>query len=76
MYSGSHKAQLNSFAHHRASLLFAPKLTPLEESGQLLISGARDRQPSMSAGGRLETLRDAVRAGLHGFVPRAPQAAL
>jgi len=62
MYSGSHKAQLNSFAHHRASLLFSTLLAPRGDARQ------------WSAGHRVGTeppadLAQRVIAGIRGFVP-------
>jgi hypothetical protein len=60
MYSDSRKAQRNSFAHHRAELLFAP-LTRASDQRSAPGKGVAD--PSLAR------LRSMVRSGLIGFEP-------
>jgi hypothetical protein len=60
MYSDSRKALRNSFAHHRAELLFAPFA---QTSDQRSAPGTGVADPSLAR------LRSIVRTGLIGFVP-------
>jgi hypothetical protein len=65
MYSDSRKAQRNSFAHHRAQLLF--------KRHDAQAGDARDWAATVHEGtdpaDRLLSLTRQVRAGLLGFVP-------
>lgn len=64
MYSDSRKAQRNSFAHHRAELLFSIEQT---FAGDAPGPSARPQAESAPAGS--DARRQRVRAGLLGFVP-------
>jgi hypothetical protein len=71
MHSDSRKAQYNSFAHHRANLLFSRR--PAE-------ANASDRWAAVAADGaepqdRAKALRERVIAGVLGFKPSASAAA-
>jgi hypothetical protein len=71
MYSDSRKAQHNSFAHHRAELLFSKPT----------LSGQRRKQPALAPtqgptlADHTQSLQQRVSAGILGFVP-APAAAI
>lgn len=60
MFTDSRKAQRNSYAHHRAHLLFAG---PAEHSPQV-------ERVSAISGTFISALNQRVRAGLIGFVPK------
>ena len=66
MFSDSRKAQHNSFAHHRATLLFSPR--PAEAKP------ARGRSPALKPG-KATALRDRVSTGILGFVRPAARPA-
>jgi hypothetical protein len=68
MYSDSHKAKLNSFAHHRATLLFSPLLSRRGDDRQWSV-GSREGMESTA------DLAQRVIAGIRGFVPAAASAA-
>jgi hypothetical protein len=58
----SRKAQRNSFAYHRAHLLFIDRNALPQPGGQIRIFGSH---PDAGPG----ALRRLVRAGIHGFEP-------
>jgi hypothetical protein len=68
MYSDSRKARHNSFAHHRAVLLFSDRLLG---AGTPAAWSATAREGTENA----SELPEGVIAGLHGFVRSAVQAA-
>jgi hypothetical protein len=68
MYRDSHKAQRNSFAHHRAELLFSiERALAGDQPGT--VASAHDGTP-------LPEMRRRVRAGLLGFIPTGALPAL
>lgn len=67
MYSESRKAQHNSFAHHRAALLFS-KITVTDQRRKDW-SAASDQGDSPAD--RTQSLKRRVTAGILGFVPAA-----
>ena len=71
MYNDSRKAQYNSFAHHRAQLLFT-KLVPDKGDGDPWLATARKGSEGQD---QSKALRDRVIAGLLGFTPAALTAA-
>lgn len=72
MYSDSHKAQRNSFAHHRAQLLFS---TERAFAGDAPTTAAAAHDGTPSAAARAEAFRRRIRAGLLGFIPVSALAA-
>ncbi|MEQ1902238.1 MAG: hypothetical protein ABL866_16075 [Devosia sp.] len=69
MYSDSRKAQRNSFAHHRAHLLFSHHAAQ-ERAAELWSAEVHDSDdlPARESG---LSLKQRVRAGLLGFIPAA-----
>lgn len=67
MYNDSRKAQYNSFAHHRAKLLFT-RLVPDKGDGDFSLATARKGTVGQD---QAKALRDRVIAGLLGFTPAA-----
>lgn len=65
MNSGSRKVQHNSFAHHRANLLFVRAPDNIGKRESRVVDGA---DATVSAD-RLQSLRERVSAGILGFVP-------
>ncbi len=67
MYSDSRKAQHNSFAHHRADLLFTkPAIArPLRQDAPALF------QKAAPASDLVDSFKARVRAGIRGFQPEA-----
>lgn len=64
MHSDSRKAQRNSFAYHRAALLFSSHLIERGERGEWSASLHEGREPF-----DLKLLKRRVRAGILGFAP-------
>src|SRR3954467_1622074 len=66
MYSDSRKAQLNSFAHHRATLLFSTHLARgvRQNWAATVHEGTEHAPPALD-------LKQRVIAGIRGFVPAA-----
>ena len=71
MYSDSRKAQYNSFAHHRARLLFTKLLADKGDCDPWLATVHEGTEQQDQA----RPLRDRVIAGLRGFTPAALVAA-
>lgn len=67
MISDSRKAQRNSFAHHRATLLFSSQVATPNGPGEWFDTTRLGFEPK--AADALQGLKAKVRAGLHGFVP-------
>jgi hypothetical protein len=67
MYSDSRKAQLNSFAHHRAALLFSTHLARRGDAKQWSAAVHEGTEPTSA-----RDLARRVIAGIHGFVPAVP----
>jgi hypothetical protein len=71
MYSDSRKAQRNSFAHHRAQLIFAPHRA---HAGDAVEWAATVHEGTEHAPANLSR-REQVVAGLFGFTPADPAGA-
>ena len=71
MYGDSRKAQLNSFAHHRASLLFSSHLARRGDAKQWSAAVHEGTEPTLPA----RDLAQRVVAGIRGFAPAAPAVA-
>lgn len=65
MYTDSRKAQRNSYAHHRAHMLFS-KISP--DQGRKPLFSAKDADGVETD---LNSLAQRIRAGIVGFVPAA-----
>ena len=70
MISDSRKAQRNSFAHHRATLLFSNRIATKDGPGEWFASTHEGTEPK--APPSLKRLNASIRAGLHGFLPPTP----
>lgn len=70
MISDSRKAQRNSFARHRATLLFSTRIATVNGPGDWFATTRQGFDPEpIDASQRLKA---SVRAGIHGFLPIAP----
>ena len=67
MISDSRKAQRNSFAHHRATLLFSSRTATLNGPGEWFDTTRLGFEPKGAEA--LQSLKAKVREGLHGFAP-------
>jgi hypothetical protein len=70
MHSDSRKAQRNSFAYHRAALLFSSHLTEKGEGGEWSASLHEGKEPF-----DIKRLKSRVSAGILGFAHAAVAAA-
>ena len=68
MYSDIRKAQLNSFAHHRAALLFSSHLARRGDAKQWSAAVHEGTEPA-------DKLAQRVAAGIRGFVRATPSVA-
>jgi hypothetical protein len=71
MFSDSRKAQHNSFAHHRARLLFSRLLADKGDGNEWSATVHEGAEPA----DKIMTLRQRVTAGVLGFRPSAQVAA-
>ncbi|MEO6014510.1 MAG: hypothetical protein ABIQ30_13115 [Devosia sp.] len=71
MYSDSRKAQRNSFAHHRAQLLFTQQEAKAGGTPEWATTVHQGADPTE----KLAALSRQIRAGLRGFVPASVAAA-
>lgn len=70
MISDSRKAQRNSFALHRATLLFSTRIATVSGPGEWFATTRQGVEPEPIDA--LQRLKASVRAGIHGFLPIAP----
>jgi hypothetical protein len=67
MYSDSRKAQRNSFAHHRAELLFSRHRAEIGDAREWAATVHEGTEPAAQQ----ESLRQRLIVSLRGFVPAA-----
>lgn len=70
MISDSRKAQRDSFARHRATLLFSTRIATVSGPGDWFATTRQGFEPEPLDA--LQRLKASVRAGIHGFLPIAP----